>query len=853
MTKNKDTKSSETPNSSQHAAKHAVTTPAHHKIARKQKSVTIKHHHAKPFRKRHIASLTLFLFTGVLLIGLVINYNQNVNRGIQAAKDFISQTFNPKAAVSSAINSTYGFTVTYDSAKFYATAIDTQTGDLFISNELKVNRAYELVRIAPTPSDTESQNNNMTIHYYHKVTIVDPNNLASVEQTAIKDITAKANLQATKTGTSNVMYGGTQFLKTDWEFQSNNNVLAGFTPTFTTYTTLHNGKAFVVEIIHNPIGTQKTDMYESVLQSLTFGAAEPSAALPAAAGSEQTAQKSRNIIESFFMGEVAAAADDKSYSNSSEKISAAYGPAVVKIFNAYCQDIYFDGVAAATNVCSGSTGSGFFISSDGYIASNGHVTTSDPLDILIQLSYEQYAKGNTKPLDKLITLANIKKSDIPANGTPQERAEALFNMLYKIDPARLEARNSVINLLVCLGKEQPDVKELVKVTTARQRFAQQDTIKKAEVVAQDYRSIQGFSKFITSDVSIIKIEGSNYPVTKLGTIAALQQGANLSILGYPGNASSNGIVDGTLSEVTLTSGKVSAIKNALGSDKKLIETDTTIGHGNSGGPAFNDSGEVMGISTYTAAKVGDGTYNYVRDVKDIIDLAGVSSVTVSNVSKTQEQWQKALDQFNTAHYSKSLKTFATVKNLYPAHPKVDEFAAAAQQNIKDGKDVKDLPVLLAAIVGVLLLIAAAAVTLILYRHKKVHNVYKAQVGAGIMQPIAQGADPQTVSYDPAYVAAQKNVVDMHNYMQQTAQTPQAPQAPQVPMQTAVPPMQPVPQVVTASQPVTMVAPIAAGIEQQSPIIAAPQQPANQIYGTMPAAQTITPTKQNQQPPVPPVG
>lgn len=815
------------------AVLHALHAPVKHKL------VTIKHHHAKPFRKRHVAGFTSFLIVGMLLIGLVAGYNSTVREGIDNARQFIAETVSPSREVQTTVRSTYGFSITYDSSKFYATGIDTQSGDLFMGAELAVNRAYEILRIAPTLTDTEQGNTNMTLHYFHDSAVADQNNIAALEQEAIKDITSKANLQVKKTGTSNVEYGGKMFTKSEWEFQSDNKVLAGFSPTFTTFTTVHEGKTFVIEIINNAISVQKANQYEEVLRSLYFGKIDQSALAPQDQQAAFAVQKNRNLLETALFGKLASAAEASSTTSTAEQISAKFSPAVVKIYNVFCKDIYFDGALAIADVCSGTTGSGFFINSEGHIGTNGHVATSDPLDLLIQISYNYYTRGSATLLNRLITEAGIKTTDLPSNGTSQERAQALFDMLYDIEPSRVEGRNEIVNLLVSLGKEQPDVKELVKVTNNTQSFPEQATIKQAKLIGSDFRTIDGFTKFVKSDVAIIKIEGSNYPVTKLGSLTGLMQGADLSILGYPGNASNNGIVDTETTSVTLTSGKVSSIKNALGSDKKLIETDTTIGHGNSGGPAFNDAGEVVGIATYTAAKVNDGTYNYVRDVKDLTDLAGTTSVTISSQSETQKEWEKGYKLFSEARYSKSLASFKKVKQLYASHPKVDEFIAAAELNIKNGKDVKDFPVVLALVGGVVFLLAAAGVAFMIHRHKKAHNVYKAHVGAGMMQPLQQGAAPQTVAYDPAHIAAQKNVVAMHQYMQQAPQQSQQTQQQygtpvQQPMASAMP---------VAQQPSPVQQPIPPTVQPMQ------QQPVAQPFVTGMPTQTIQPTQPPQ--PLPP--
>ncbi len=723
------------------------------------KTVTIRHHHAKAYRKRHYVSFLSLLISGIVLIGLSVHYKTQLKSGVQSAKDFITGSSTNSESANQMVASTYGFSVTYDARQLYASGVDSATGDLFIGNELSVNRPYELIRMSPILGDTsfESSNSNLTIHYYPKNTVTDPSNLTAIEAAAIKDVTAKATLVAKKTGTSNILLGGKAFLKTDWIFSSENKVFSGFNPSFTTYTAVLNNKPIVIEIINSALTGQKSINYEDVLKSLYFGPAKRTYVAPTKAA-EVSYQQSRNIIESLVFGQLVSAQAPVTDTNS-QQISSVYGPAVVKIFNVYCQDIYFDGKLAIRDACSGSTGSGFFVNQDGHIASNGHVTSSDPKDILIQFAYNYLRKGDTRLLDYLALQEKIVSTDLP-KGTYQDRADFLFDKLYGIDAARITTQNSATNLLVALGKDVPDVKELVAVTTKRQEYAEQANIKRAKVIAQDFRSIDGVTKFHASDVSIIKIDGSGYPVTKLGNITTLLQGANLSILGYPANASNNGIVDAGLSTVTLTSGKVSSIKNALGSDKKLIETDTTIGHGNSGGPAFNDSGEVVGISTYTATKDGDGTYNYVRDIRDLIGLASSASVVLDSKSTTQTEWEKALDSFNTAHYSKAVKGFSVVKKLYPSHPKVEEFIAAANENIKNGKNVTDFPIIAALIGGFVLLLGSAVAVVMIVRHKKTHNVYKTHVAAGMMHPIPRGAAPQTVSYDPLVVAAQKNVQTM---------------------------------------------------------------------------------------------
>lgn len=725
--------------------------------AKHSKKVVIHHHHTKPFRKRHIGSLVLLAVAAFVLGASVVRYNSTIKTGVSSALAFMQGRSAHTVASHQTIESTYGFSLSYDAQKLFATGADTASGQLYVGGELSVARAYDTVRMATSLGEA-SQSSSFTAKYYPKTKLKDPQDLVGAETAVLQDITQNATAKIKKTDTKMIKIGTKEYLQSDWEYSSDSPLLAGLKSAFTTLVTTHEGRTFMMQIVHGVGMSAHTNQYDDVVASVYFG--KPTAPLSTvrATNTVATAPVVTDLLDVFLLSSrvSAAAATDIP---TSQTISSLYSPAVVKIFNVYCQDIYFDDVQVIKDACNGTTGSGFFINSNGYIASNGHVTSADPKDIMISFAYENYKKGDTRLMDFLATKQKITGNSLP-NGSAQERADVLFNLLYDIDSSHVTTKNSVHNLLVSLGKEVPDVSELVALTKLRKIYPEQPTVRQAKPVKQDFRSIDGFVKFHASDVSIIKIEGSNYPVVKLGSITTLLQGANLNILGYPGNAAQNGIVEAGTSTVTLTSGKVSSIKNALGSDKKLIETDTLIGHGNSGGPAFSDTGDVMGISTYTATKVGDSTFNYVRDVGDLEALAASASITLNQPSKTQLLWDKAIGQFSNARYSKALVNFAAVKAAYPAHPSVDDFMAAAQQNIADGKDVKDMPIGLMVAIIVLLCIAIVSMAYVIYKHFRAHNVYKAHVRAGTMDVLQKGDDPVQVSYDPQHIHAQKYVHSM---------------------------------------------------------------------------------------------
>ena len=100
------------------------------------------------------------------------------------------------------------------------------------------------------------------------------------------------------------------------------------------------------------------------------------------------------------------------------------------------------------------------------------------------------------------------------------------------------------------------------------------------------------------DLAILKLPGDNHPFVSFGRSADLAIGEDLVILGYPLG----------LQTLTVTSG----ILSARHSD--WLQTDATANPGNSGGPAFNMRGEVVGVAT---SKLGGA--QRVENVNLLID------------------------------------------------------------------------------------------------------------------------------------------------------------------------------------------------------------------------------------------
>lgn len=123
-----------------------------------------------------------------------------------------------------------------------------------------------------------------------------------------------------------------------------------------------------------------------------------------------------------------------------------------------------------------------------------------------------------------------------------------------------------------------DAKEVTVKLTDRREY-------KAKVLGSDPQT----------DVAVLKIDAKNLPVVKVGDVNQLQVGEWVLAIGSPYGL-----------ENTATAGIVSAKGRSLPDDTSVpfIQTDVAVNPGNSGGPLFNDRGEVVGINSQIYSRTG---------------------------------------------------------------------------------------------------------------------------------------------------------------------------------------------------------------------------------------------------------
>jgi hypothetical protein len=321
----------------------------------------------------------------------------------------------------------------------------------------------------------------------------------------------------------------------------------------------------------------------------------------------------------------------------------------------------------------------------------------------------------------------------PEQTTQSDVVASLLSKIYDLPESQLRLENKEEVILAALGEKPVTIDSQEDIRTLKVNV-DDNYIKKARIVDVDYEpkdllTIEQGTElgFSASDVALLKIDIEQAPFIALANSTELQQNAKISLIGFPDDAENN-LISGASLSPTVTSGTISSIRTAKGSDSKLFQTDADASQGSSGGPAIDEKNQAFGILTYRFkdANLANAAKSYVRDIADLKALISKNNLTLKTDSQTQQHWEKGLDLFNQSRFSGALNEFKAVYDNYPAHRLVNTYAVQAQQAIREGKDVKDpnyslLGLVYGAIAGFVGVVIGAA---LIAHHHKSHQAYK---------------------------------------------------------------------------------------------------------------------------------
>ena len=298
----------------------------------------------------------------------------------------------------------------------------------------------------------------------------------------------------------------------------------------------------------------------------------------------------------------------------------------------------------------GRVGSGFIIHPDGWVVTNGHV---------VQLFHER----NETSLAQALLERAVEEGCGPA----------LRGLAGKARRQRLRA----------MAADQSngggvEIKKSLHVSLSNGRMYSAE-IKvyspPAFVEVGTTRDATGATrKEFGKDVAILKIPARDLPVVRLADRSTgLHLGQALFVIGFPGVVLDHDLLSvASRFEPSVTVGRVSGFKQDLGG-QRVIQTDAAITQGNSGGPAFDDRGNVIGAATFISLKGNQMVqgFNFLVPVETIREGAGRAGVAPQPESAFTRLWNRGVELYLADKHVRALNHMKAASDLHPGFPDVE--------------------------------------------------------------------------------------------------------------------------------------------------------------------------------------
>ena len=496
-------------------------------------------------------------------------------------------------------------------------------------------------------------------------------------------------------------------------------------------------------------------------------------------------------------------------------------PAVVRIVSEVDGQVICKGCNEGSDITfplDGSTyalafsGSGAFISSDGYVLTADHVVDYDNNDQIILDFFNEAVNEFAQ-----------------ATGTSQNDAQAIF--LQLVNENLISIPTKVVSQKVFLSTAYTG-----------------SLTNPAGVTSYDITRIVANSPVDKQDVAVVKVEAKDMPYLQLAPANSVKVQDTITAVAYPADAdtgdftallspSSGGNVNTANSLLTASVNTAQVTGQKTFSDgTPVYETSGLANHGSSGGPVIDTQGRIIGVVDAIAISSGQEDTRVVYLIPSDVAAQYVRQAGATTGGTFMTQWTKAISEYDATgpcHFTNAKRDLTNLKNSYPAFGGVTPYLTDAQSKATAAECPAPGPNL--AVIGgicggllLLVIIVAVLIFALTRRGKKPQpapvvagaygtapNVY-AQQTPGQLPPSTPGYTPQPSApvsgYAPTvppsgpgapYAAPQAPTPQPQAYPQpqpqQQAYTPQPPQAPTQPA-PAQPVQQPMQQPAPTPQP-----------------------------------------------------
>src|SRR5260370_23987098 len=153
-------------------------------------------------------------------------------------------------------------------------------------------------------------------------------------------------------------------------------------------------------------------------------------------------------------------------------------------------------------------------------------------------------------------------------------------------------------------------------------------------------------------------------IVRLGNSLNVQQQDNLTILGFPGNGDIAGQTATDLLTLSVNKVYVSSMKTT-NTGAPVIQVGGNVEHGDSGGPALDDQGNIVGVVSFGAA--GPGSTNFLQASRSAQAL--VQSLRLNTTpGPFQKPWSQPFTDYASStpgHCDRAQQEFQQIAPTYP--------------------------------------------------------------------------------------------------------------------------------------------------------------------------------------------
>ena len=198
--------------------------------------------------------------------------------------------------------------------------------------------------------------------------------------------------------------------------------------------------------------------------------------------------------------------------------------------------------------------------------------------------------------------------------------------------------------------------------------------------------IEKESSFNQRDVAIVHVNMNDMASVQLGDSGTVQQQDQLTIIGFPGNGDVSNLPTDLLT-ASVNTISVSSIKTT-DTGAHVIQVGGNVEHGDSGGPALDSNGAVIGIVSFgLVSSDSTGGTSFLQASSSAREL--VQSLKLNTAPGAfQQVWSKAMTDYasNTSgHWHRAQQEFEQIAAKYPLFKGVTSYLTYTQEQAKTEK------------------------------------------------------------------------------------------------------------------------------------------------------------------------